>query len=141
MRHLRGAFAALSLAAAAACASAGASGSTTGSRQHYSQNVISAEELATIDAPDAYQAIQRLRPQFLVASRGPTELGSRRSGGADGGIMVYLENTRLGGVSALAQIPTNDIKEIRYLSASEATQRYGTGNTSGAIVVTRKPTG
>lgn len=126
----------LALAAASACASSGARGS---SGPRYSQNVITAEELATVDVADAYQAVERLRPQFLVPARRPTDMGATRSGaGGTAGIVVFLENTRLGGVSSLSQVPKNEIQEIRFLSASEATQRFGTGTPDGAIVITRK---
>lgn len=134
MRPVRVPIVALALAAVSACASSGARGSSS---PRYSQNVITSEELATVDVADAYQAVQRLRPQFLVQSRGPTDMGSTRSG-SNGGIVVYIDNTRLGGVSSLSQVPKNEIREIRYLTASEAAQRFGTGTPDGAIVITRK---
>lgn len=135
MRLLRASVSIVAIAAIVACASGGTS--AAGAKPRYSQNVITADELATVDVNDAYQAIQRLRPQFLSNSRGPTVLGTR-AGGSRAGIQVYLNDQRLGDVSALAQIPKGDIKEIRYLTASEASSRFGTGNTAGAIVVTRK---
>ena len=135
MRVLRAAVSVVAVVALAACASGGTSAGAGKTR--YSQNVITADELATVDVTDAYQAIQRLRPQFLSNSRGPTQMGTR-SGTTDAGIQVYMNDQRLGDVSSLSQIPKNDIKEIRFLSASEASSRFGTGNTAGAIVVTRK---
>ncbi len=134
MRVLRAAVSVIAVVTLAACASGGTS---AGGKTRYSQNVITADELATVDVTDAYQAIQRLRPQFLTNSRGPTQMGTR-SGTTDSGIQVYMNDQRLGDVSSLSQIPKNDIQEIRFLSASEASSRFGTGNTSGAIVVTRK---
>lgn len=135
MRRLRAAASIVAVVVTTACASGGTSGGA--GKPRYSQNVITADELATVDVSDAYQAIQRLRPQFLTNSRGPTQLGSR-SGTTDSGIQVYLNEQRLGDLSSLSQIPKNDIQEIRFLSASEASSRFGTGNTFGAIVVTRK---
>ena len=44
----------------------------------------------------------------------------------------------MGGPDMLQQIPITEFKEIRYLSATDATQRFGTGHTAGAIIVTRK---
>jgi len=134
MRLLRGLVSVVAFAAVAACASGGAGGS---GKTRYSQNVITAAELATVDVSDTYQAIQQLRPQFLSNSRGPTQMGTR-TGSTDAGIQVYLNDQRLGDVTSLSQIPKNDVKEIRFLTASEASSRFGTGNTAGAIVVTRK---
>ena len=34
--------------------------------------------------------------------------------------------------------PITDVKEIQWLSGTDATQRYGTGHGSGAIIVIRK---
>jgi hypothetical protein len=44
----------------------------------------------------------------------------------------------MGGPGTLAQIPITDVKEIQYLNGPDATQRYGTGHGSGAIIVIRK---
>lgn len=134
MRLLRASVSIVAIAAMAACASGGTSAG--GAKPRYAQNVITADELATVDVTDAYQAIQRLRPQFLSNSRGPTVMGTRP--GTGDGVQVYLNAQRLGDLSSLAQIPKGDIKEIRFLTASEASSRFGTGNTAGAIVVTRK---
>jgi TonB-dependent receptor-like protein len=116
-----------------ACASnpAASSPSSGQSATRTRSEVITAEELAKVDAPNAYLAVQRLRPQYLQ-TRGQTTIMGQSS------IQVYVDGTRMGGVEALQQIPTTDIKEIRWLSSSEATQRFGTGNAQGAIVVTRK---
>jgi hypothetical protein len=127
---------------AAGCASSGASGAPAATAagsaaqqsrgtQRSSRDLITAEELATVDVQNAYQAVQRLRPNFLQR-RGTTSMTQQ----AD--IVVYVDNNRMGGPTTLQQIPTNEVKEIRYLSATDATQRYGTGHAAGAIVVTRK---
>jgi hypothetical protein len=51
---------------------------------------------------------------------------------------VYVNGVRSGDVNSLHQIQVIDVREVRRLSATEATQRYGTGHTMGAILVTRK---
>jgi hypothetical protein len=53
-------------------------------------------------------------------------------------IQVYVDGSRVGDINSLRQLRPEDVKEIRHLTAAEATQAYGTGNTMGAIVVTRK---
>ena len=135
MRYLRLSLPLVLLAAAVSggCASSSASSSPSGAATttRMRADVITAEELAKVDAPNAYLAVQRLRPQYLQTRGQTTIMGTSV-------ISVYVDGTRMGGTEALQQIPTSDIKEIRWLSSSEATQRFGTGNAQGAIVITRK---
>ena len=44
----------------------------------------------------------------------------------------------MGGIGALGDITRPQIREIRYLNASDATTLFGTGNTAGAIQVLGK---
>jgi hypothetical protein len=99
-----------------------------------SRDKITSEELATIDVQNALQAVQRLRPNFLQTRGGASS--SITQGPID--VVVYVDQTRMGGPGTLAQIPITDVKEIQYLSATDATQRYGTGHGAGAIIVIRK---
>ena len=90
-------------------------------------NRIEAAELATVADVDAYTAINRLRPAWLRAGTGgtPPEIivdGSPQSGGPD-----VLRNFRAA-----------DVTLLEYMSASDATTRYGTGYSSGAIIVTTR---
>lgn len=127
----------VALIAAPGCASSPASGASTnqqGARPMRSRDRITAEELATIDVQNALQAVQRLRPNFLQTHGGATTSITR--GRQD--VVVYVDQTRMGGPSSLADIPINDVKEIQYLNGPDATQRYGTGHGSGAIIVIRK---
>lgn len=119
------------------CASAGG---TRGGGAVKDPNVITAEEIAANPTTNAYDLIQRLRPNFL-RTRGAVH-GTAAPGGASGfeavDVAVYLDDTRVGGSEQLRQMGTSDIREIRYYSSSEATTKWGTGNTAGAIqVITR----
>ena len=105
-------------------ACAPASHSTTGSRN---QNLITAEEIQTVDAATAMDVVRRLRPNWL-----------RFLGERVGSPVVYLDGGRRGEPSTLAHILIDNVQDIRYLSAPDATQRYGTGHTAGAILVTSK---
>ncbi|HEY7235849.1 MAG TPA: TonB-dependent receptor plug domain-containing protein [Gemmatimonadaceae bacterium] len=122
------------------CASspAGAPGATQQSssptRSHGSRDVITFEELSKLDVQNALQAVQRLRPNFLQTHGGMSS--SMTLGPQD--VVVYVDNTRMGGPSALSQIPITEVKEIQYLNGPDATQRFGTGHGSGAIIVTRR---
>ena len=136
--HSFGLLAAVLIAAAPGCASspAGAATSATqqSSRQRGQRDRITSEELAAIDVQNALQAVQRLRPNFLQTRGGATM--SITQGPQD--VVVYVDQTKMGGPGTLAQIPITDVKEIQYLNGTDATQRYGTGHGAGAIIVIRK---
>jgi hypothetical protein len=131
--------------AAAGCASSGTAGqpsdpqTTTVSspapvRQRKDPNVITEAELSSRSTLTARQAIEQLRPQFLRI-RGTTTLGNAQTGDV---IWVYVDGTRMGQLDVLHNIGVHEVREIRYLNPSEATNRYGTGHVQGAILVTRK---
>ena len=53
-------------------------------------------------------------------------------------VLIYVDGQRFGGSGTLSRISINTIKEIRFHSASEATQRWGTDHSGGVIeVITR----
>jgi len=119
------------LAMAVGCASSGVA------KSGKNQNVITAEEVAQTSATNAYELIQHLRPNYL-RTRGavhgsPSADGTNHLEAVD--IVVYLNETKFGGTEQLRQITLSDIREIRYYSASEATTKWGTGNSAGAIQV------
>ena len=131
MQSSRRLIAAAVLSLAAGCASAGAS-----SPARQNQNVISSEEITASSATTAYEVIQKLRPNFLRtrgAVHGAPVNGANNIEAVD--LVVYLNENRLGGSEQLRQIPTTDIREIRYFSASEATTKWGTGHSAGAIQI------
>ena len=128
MRHvLRSASFAIVLVLLAGCSSAGVS--RPGGPRH-SANAISGDEIAGAQGiVTVYDAIQRLRPQWLTNSR------SRNLGTSDQ-LIVYLDTNRYGSLESLRQFPIGGVTDIRYLSAAEATNRFGTGHSGGAIVIT-----
>ncbi|MCI0432057.1 MAG: TonB-dependent receptor plug domain-containing protein [Gemmatimonadetes bacterium] len=92
-------------------------------------DVITTEELQSINVSTAYEAIERLRPMFL-RSRGVTSAGSEASLP-----VIYIDGVRSGAPDVLRTIPLADIRQIRYISAPDATTRWGTGHTGGVIEV------
>jgi hypothetical protein len=127
--------AALVVLAAPGCASSSAGAGASQQASHRgSPDRITQEELATIDVQNALQAVQRLRPSFLQNRGGASS--SITQGPQD--VVVYVDQTKMGGPSTLSQIPISDVKEIQHLSGTDATQRYGTGHGSGVIIVIRK---
>lgn len=120
---VRSVVAACAIALLAGCASAGGSGSSGGNR-----NVLTAEELRTETAQTLEDAIRQQRPQWLQI-RGVTSMNNQ------GDIVVYQDGNRMGGREVLRGIPVTVVESVRFLSAGEATTRYGTGHAHGAIVV------
>lgn len=105
-------------------------------------NLITEEEITTAGTglQNAFLVVQRLRPQMLRVRSGSTSGGSGNSSMdvASNEMMVYLDSQRVGGVDALREIQSNTIREIRYLSASDATTLFGTGHMAGAIQLVTK---
>jgi hypothetical protein len=98
-------------------------------------DVITAEEIAKSSANNAHDVIKTLRPAWL-RPRGITS-GQPDSPGS-GGIQVYLDGVRMGGPDELDNVPAERVQELRYVNANDATTKYGTGHTQGAIEVTTK---
>ena len=88
---------------------------------------------------NAYDMVRTLRPTMLT-TRGLTRAAQPRSAmwESNGDIKVYLDGMRYGGVESLRTISAVNVVEVRWLSAVDATVRYGTGNAAGAIVVTSR---
>lgn len=111
-------------ATAAMSAAAGPRGSAT---------LIVAAEIPGTGAQNALEVIQQLRPSMLRARNGAS---SETSSGVD--IVIYVDGVRAGERQALTAVPAGNIREIRLLSASDATTRFGTGHPLGAILVATK---
>ena len=109
------------------------SGRSSESNARNRGDVISVEELATTAELDAYQAVRRLRPMWL-RTRGPVSLSLQ----GRAGIRVYVNGSRRGELDVLRSFRATDIESITYLSAPEATTRFGVDHSNGAIMVILK---
>ncbi len=130
----------LLLLAATACATAG-----TGAATH--RDLIVQEEIRQTSAANAYELVQTLRPQWLRV-RGtqnlPAKLDPRGTGQGVGEalgqeLVVYLDNARIGGRSALREIPLTSVQYLQRFDAAAANYRWGAGHTHGAILVSTQP--
>ena len=107
----------------AGCASGG--GSSSSRPAGASSNRIVQAELEALPQMNALLAIERLRAQWLRTRSGdPPQL--------------YVDGARRGNVQNLTSILTTEIGQIEYMSASDATNRFGTGHAGGAILVTSR---
>jgi hypothetical protein len=97
--------------------SAGMSAATASTRQ--GDLITQAEIDSTLGLTSALDAVQRLRPRFLRNS------GARSVRATESGPIVRVDNEMVGGVEALRTIGLNEIGEIRYYTAVDATARYG----------------
>jgi hypothetical protein len=93
-------------------------------------NVITREEIVASQASNAYDAVSRLRPNFLQFHGKTTMTGSDT-----GYPKVYLDRMLFGDISTLKTLDVNSIREIRYYNGPAASNRFGLGNISGAIEV------
>lgn len=96
-------------------------------------NRISLEELQDQPAGTAYDAVERLRPNWL-RSRASTMAG----GGTAIVARVFVDGREFGPLRALRQVSIEAVGEIRYMSGRDATTRHGTGYAGGIIEVILK---
>lgn len=104
------------------CASAGGGGSRPAGS---SMTRIVRAELSELPEMNALQAIERLRPRWLQSRAGDV-------------VQLYVDGSRRGNVADLQSIRVIEIEQMEYMSASDATTRYGTGHAGGAILVSSR---
>lgn len=122
-------------AGAAACASS--SGATTATRSTRTPDLITKADIDATPSGNAYDLVNRLRPQWLRA----TGVGSVSGGTATSyGIVVFLDNVQMGGLEALRSIDSGSVVSIRYMTAERAAGLPGVGRdpVAGAIVVSTR---
>lgn len=89
-------------------------------------NLITEAEINASAYQNALEVVQNLRPAMMRP----------RPGG--GPVMLYLDDVKMMDLNGLSTVPAGRIREIRYISAQDATTRWGTGHASGVILVTTK---
>jgi hypothetical protein len=103
--------------------------STTARRSTGSANVITRQQLSSLETMSAYDAIQRLRPTWLQ-SRGPTSLLSGPTLP-----QVHINDSRSRTIDELRSLPVIEIETMEYRNAADATTMYGTGYPGGVIEI------
>ena len=93
-----------------------------------SPNLLQPEEFEGTSATDVLALVQQYRPTWLH-TRGTISIHDPSAGN----VRVYLNGVSLGDVDRLRDFRPTDVRELRFLSAGEAQQRYGTGNAGGVI--------
>ena len=118
--------------ASSACSSTGSS-SGRSARSNRNPDLITQAELAEVTERNVFDAVRRLRPQWLrIRGRGMVSINREST------IPVYLDGIRRGSTALLGRIRPSEVQEIRYLNPNDASLRYGSSHGDGAIQVTLK---
>ena len=112
-------------------ASCTATGNAPGERRPGS-GAITRAELDGVSFLTAHNAIERLQPTWL-RPRGPPSI-------ADPNLypVIYVDGMWRGDLDELHTIAVEDVETIQFISAIDATTRYGTGHASGVIFLTTR---
>jgi hypothetical protein len=105
-----------------------------GSTGSVKSDVLTAEEIATTTAQNAYDAVSLKRP-FFLKSRGMRSLHDAPAGQTVQYPVVFVDRMYFGELESLRNIAVNSIAEIRYLDFNAATVQFGTGHSGGIILV------
>ena len=106
-----------------ACATAGGSDPRPAHSAFGAANVLTRTDIHTSGAATAYEALERLRPVFLISKVDLAPLRERE---------VFLNGVRLGGIAELRLIPASAVQEIRFVRAIDG---GGTGSGRGAAIL------
>ena len=97
------------------------------------RDVLAAAEIELSNAGTLHEAIQLLRPHFFF-SRGRTSLRAPNNVRP----AVIVNSVPQASFESLRSISAQEVRYVRYLSAPEATTRFGTGYMAGVIEVVLK---
>jgi hypothetical protein len=96
-------------------------------------DVITEDDIARVHAETAYDAVAKLRANFLTR-RGSTSVLNTSNPEPN----VYLDDVFIGAVAQLKGIKASDVATIRVYRAWEVAARFGNGNLGGVIEVYTK---
>ena len=111
-----------------ACRTIGESGGVSRDR-----NLITAEEIMAVPHSSVFEAVRALRPRWMQA-----RIGASFSDPSMQTPRVYIDGQLRGELDEMWAILPGEVGEIRYMSASDATTRFGTNHIAGAIVITTR---
>jgi len=105
----------------------------TGAPGH--RDVLFDAEIQSSRAPGmtAYDLVAHLRPEFL-RSRGTTSFRDTTPLTA----IVYIDGLKYGSLEQMKNLSAERVFQVRYLSAADATTRFGMDHGGGAILITTR---
>lgn len=110
-----------------------ATATSQGQSGRSSSRQLTAAELASANSDNLYDAIAKLRPEWL-SSRGPTSV----TDATPTSVSIFMNGSMLGKADYLKQLGILDVSEVRYWDAASASARFGMGHPRGVIEITRK---
>ena len=102
-----------------------------GARSH--RDVISADEIDTVEFQSAYEVVEAFRPRWLM-SRGITSFIDPTPDFPD----VFVDGTSVGKLDYLWGVSAIHVKELRYWGPERAGVRFGMGYPRGVIEIISK---
>ena len=109
----------------------GCAGAYSSNRAGESRNVITREQILESNVLNAFDAVRRLRPNWLR-----TRVSAM---GTPPPVRVYVDGVSVGNADYLSNVRIDIIQRLVYYSPADATTKWGTGHAGGAIeVVTRR---
>jgi hypothetical protein len=106
-------------------------GGSGGARPSPDRNLITREEIQAQRFSNAYQLVEALHSNWL-RTRGTDSFSS------PGQVLVYLDDSRLGGVETLRSISTTTVGYIRFYDGIAASARWGLDHGHGVIFVSTR---
>lgn len=103
-------------------------------RVQETSDLLTLNELETVSGTtqNAYSAVERLRPLFLV-----TRPGSGSVGGRQAHIYVFVQDNLVGDIDALRTIPVASIKSIQRVQAMTSFTRYADVQAGDSVLLVR----
>lgn len=93
-------------------------------------NLLTGDQLRETNVGNVYDALRRLRPQWLRA-RGSASIVSPESTEP----VVYVSGIRRGEIRTLQNVSLDQVQRVEFIDARDATTRFGTGHGGGVIMV------
>jgi len=108
------------------------------------RNVITRDELAdpSLSGRNVLEVVRLLRPQFLTVRGTHTvqDTATARRGVVDqdaGKVHASIDGTRIVSVQELAGVTASTVVEIRFLTPSQAMQRFGGAAREGPVILVK----
>ena len=95
-----------------------------------SPNVLTGDQIRETNVGNVYDALRRLRPQWLRA-RGSASIVSPESTAP----VVYVSGIRRGELRTLQNVNVDQVRRVEFIDGRDATTRFGTGHGGGVIMV------
>jgi hypothetical protein len=94
------------------------------------QNVLTGDEVRRTGVGNLWDALRRLRPQWMRA-RGTASMVGQRAVEP----VVYVAGLLHGDLRTLQRMNTIQVRRVEFIDALDATTRFGTGHSGGVILV------